>query len=369
MLFTRVFALILATVIVHVSPLSAATSTPKKTVQASKPAAKAPVKKPPTAAKAANPKVSTPTKKVVSKPAAVKPAAKKVASKPTTTKPAPKKAVASAKPAVKKTAPKPAQTPKKAAAPAPKPVAQAKKAVSKPAVKPASAAPKKTTAQTNKPAAPKPVSKPAPKAPAKVVTQKKTTTTPQKKKVSPNNDKLIIIDAGHGGYDVGARVSACNEKSLALSTSLMTKKYLTAMGYRVILTRSRDIFIPLQRRTTIANQTKSKLFVSVHFNSAKSKQAKGIEVFYYNSKDKWRSGSSKKLARRVLSKLIARTGATDRGVKDGNFHVIRETKMPAILVEGGFITHEEERHKLTDSSYREKLARGIAEGIDNYFKG
>lgn len=360
MTFTRVCALILTTIILNASSLSAAASTPKKAVQVTKSVAKAPAKKPPTTVKAANPKAAVPKKTTATKPTSMKPASAKPISKPV-----PKKAVAQAqKPAVRKVAPK--QTPRKPAAPAPKPVSTA----SKPAPKPASK--KATTAQASKPATSKPVSKPiskpTPKAPTKVVTQKKSLTTGQKKRVSPNNDKLIIIDAGHGGYDVGARVSSCNEKSLALSTALMTKKYLTAMGYRVILTRSRDIFIPLQRRTTIANQTKSKLFVSVHFNSAKSKQAKGIEVFFYNSKDKWRSGASKKLARRVLSKLIARTGAHDRGVKDGNFHVIRETKMPAILVEGGFITHDEERHKLTDVTYREKLARGIAEGIDNYFK-
>lgn len=182
------------------------------------------------------------------------------------------------------------------------------------------------------------------------------------------SDKLIIIDAGHGGYDLGAKIAACNEKSLALSTALLVKKHLSDMGYRVILTRSRDIFLPLQKRTEIANQTKGKLFVSVHFNSAKSPDAKGIEIFYHDSQDKTRSASSKELARKVLTKILDRTGALSRGVKGGNFFVIRETKMPAILVEGGFITSEEERKLLIDVNYRDKLAKGIAEGIDHYFK-
>lgn len=181
-------------------------------------------------------------------------------------------------------------------------------------------------------------------------------------------EKLIILDAGHGGYDLGCKAGSCHEKSMTLSTTLMTQKILTEMGYRVLLTRSRDIFLTLKKRTEIANETKSKLFVSVHYNSAKNSDAKGIEVFYYKSEDKWRSGSSKKLADSVLSALIAKTGANNRGVKNGNFFVIRETKMPAILIEGGFITHEDERALIKDSQYREKIAKGIAEGIDRYFK-
>lgn len=180
--------------------------------------------------------------------------------------------------------------------------------------------------------------------------------------------RLIVIDPGHGGYDLGARRSACDEKSLALSTALLTKKYLTEMGYRVILTRSRDVFIPLEKRALIANETKSKLFVSIHYNSAKNPLAKGVEVFYYTSADKFRTGSSKKLATRVLNKIIDRTVAESRGIKAGNFHVLRETKMPAILVEAGFMTHPEELHHLKDITYREKIARGIAEGVDSFFK-
>lgn len=182
------------------------------------------------------------------------------------------------------------------------------------------------------------------------------------------DQKLVVIDAGHGGYDVGARYFSCDEKSLALSMALLTKKHLSDMGYRVILTRSRDVFIPLETRTSIANETKGKLFVSIHCNAAKNSLAKGIEVFYCLSSDKWRCGSSKKLAARVLSKVIERTKAEDRGVKEGNFYVLRETKMPSIIIETGFMTHPEEIHLLKDITYRDRLARGIAEGIDSYFK-
>ncbi len=182
------------------------------------------------------------------------------------------------------------------------------------------------------------------------------------------DQKLIVLDPGHGGYDVGARYYSCDEKSLALSVALLTKKHLTEMGYRVILTRSRDVFIPLETRTMIANETKGKLFVSIHCNAAKNSLAKGVEIFYYTCSDKWRSGSSKKLASRILSKVIEKTGADDRGVKEGNFFVLRETKMPSIIVETGFMTHPDEIHLLKDILYRDKIAKGISEGIDNYFK-
>jgi N-acetylmuramoyl-L-alanine amidase len=182
------------------------------------------------------------------------------------------------------------------------------------------------------------------------------------------DQKLIVLDPGHGGYDVGARYYCCDEKSLALSIALLTKKHLTDMGYRVILTRSRDVFIPLETRAMIANETKGKLFVSIHCNAAKNSLAKGVEIFYYTCSDKWRSGSSKKLASRILSKVIEKTGADDRGVKEGNFFVLRETKMPSIIVETGFMTHPDEIHLLKDILYRDKIAKGISEGIDNYFK-
>lgn len=369
MSFLRFVCVAIAALSFATAQMNAAAPSPvKKKSQAAPQGSKVqPVKKPPSAAKAANPKVApkkpTPATKPIAKPAPKTPATQKtppkVPSNPVASKASPKK---------------PSQPqPKKVASPKPGVTSTQKPAA---APKPAPASPKlstqKTTNQPKKPGSDAPPSKtttPPPKPQAgKVVTRKKTVPQSPKKPIQPNNDKLIILDAGHGGYDVGARVSACNEKSLALSTTLLTKKYLSDMGYRVILTRSRDIFIPLQKRTNIANQTKSKLFVSIHFNSAKNTEAKGIEIFYYNSKDKWRSGSSKKLARIVLNKIITRTGAHDRGVKNGNFHVIRETKMPAILVEGGFITHEGERHNLIDVKYREKLARGIAEGIHNYFK-
>lgn len=177
---------------------------------------------------------------------------------------------------------------------------------------------------------------------------------------------LIVLDPGHGGFDIGAASSKVEEKSLALRTAILVKRYLVIMGYRVILTRSRDIFLPLKRRTTIANETKSKVLVSLHYNAFKDLKVKGIEVYYYDKGGKWRSTSSKRLAQVVLSSMLAETGAVSRGVKHGNFHIVREANMPAILIEGGFITHPYERDQLNSQKYLDRLAQGIAKGIDKY---
>ncbi len=180
------------------------------------------------------------------------------------------------------------------------------------------------------------------------------------------NKQLIVIDPGHGGFDIGATVRSIEEKALALKTSTLVKQYLHQKGYRVILTRSRDVFISLSKRTNIANDTKSKLFVSIHYNAFKNPQASGIEVYYYNKGGRWRQDASKKLATLVLNGMIATTGAKNRGVKTGFFHVIRETNMPAILIEGGFITNPQEYAHLADQHYVEKMARSIADGIEKY---
>jgi len=179
--------------------------------------------------------------------------------------------------------------------------------------------------------------------------------------------QLIVIDPGHGGFDIGAEVETVKEKALALQTAILVKQYLHDKGYRVILTRSRDVFVSLKKRTAIANDTKSKLFVSIHFNAFKGTDVKGIEIYYYNRGSKWRQDASKKLAQAVLSGLIATTHTASRGIKTGNFHVIRETNMPAILIEGGFLTNQQERNNLKDKKYVEKMARSISDAIDKYF--
>lgn len=189
--------------------------------------------------------------------------------------------------------------------------------------------------------------------------------------VNAGTGPTIVIDAGHGGRDVGARGQKpfCEEKRLCLQTARLVKKYLDQLGYHVVMTRTSDAFIPLARRVEIAKQADSQLFVSVHFNSCRSPTVQGVEVFFYDSKEhKRRTLASKRLADSILTRVIRRTAANSRGVKKGNFYVIRETSMPAVIVEGGFISHPTERTNLKSIEYQEKIARGIADGVDFYFR-
>jgi N-acetylmuramoyl-L-alanine amidase len=179
---------------------------------------------------------------------------------------------------------------------------------------------------------------------------------------------LIILDSGHGGSDEGAKVRKLQEKRLTLLTTLYAKRYLEEMGYRVILTRSKDVYVSLPKRVQVANKAKGALFVSIHFNSAKNTLAEGVEIFYYKDKSGSRMEKSRKLADATLKKILLETGATSRGLKIGNFHVIRETAMPAILVEAGFMTNYTEWELLRKKSYLEKIAKGVAEGVDKYLK-
>jgi N-acetylmuramoyl-L-alanine amidase len=195
--------------------------------------------------------------------------------------------------------------------------------------------------------------------------------TPTGSLINPPDAPTVIIDVGHGGTDRGARahVPYCEEKKICLLTARLVKQYLDQLGYHVVMTRNTDSFISLAKRVEIASQAGANIFVSVHFNSSRSPDAQGIEVFFCDSKEnKSRTTASRKLADAVLARVIRRTSAISRGVKKGNFYVIRETAMPAILVEGGFISNPEERLLLKSRDYQEKIARGIADGVDQYFK-
>jgi N-acetylmuramoyl-L-alanine amidase len=186
-----------------------------------------------------------------------------------------------------------------------------------------------------------------------------------------NSKALIVLDPGHGGHDVGTQSISkprYQEKSLNLVTANFVKGYLEQLGYRVVMTRKEDEFISLDKRARFANELKPDMFISIHYNSAPSSEANGVEVFFYHSKENAaRAGQSKKLAQAVLKNVLSNTKANSRGVKHGNFAVIRETDMPAVLIEGGFITNEKELKSLKDPLYLKKLAWGIAKGVEEYW--
>lgn len=193
---------------------------------------------------------------------------------------------------------------------------------------------------------------------------KKTASTPSNTTQGP----LIVLDAGHGGDDKGATVRQLQEKKITLLTTLYAKKQLEDMGYRVLLTRKKDVYISLPKRVSIANQTDSVLFISIHCNAAQNHLAQGLEIYYCKAGNSAKIGSSSALAETTLRYIIKETGCSSRGVKIGRFYVIRETTMPAILVEIGFLTNYDEWTSMRKKSYLEKVAKGISSGIDTYMK-
>ncbi len=187
----------------------------------------------------------------------------------------------------------------------------------------------------------------------------------------PRVGPLIVIDPGHGGKDFGTEAPTATifkEKNLNLITAKILDGYLKQLGFRTILTRTNDTFVSLDARANLANESHADLFLSVHYNSAPSSHAEGIEIFFYRTDlDKERAASSKKLADFVLKHVIDLTEAKSRGVKHGDLAVIRKTKMPAILIEGGFMTNRQELAKLGDPTYIKSIAWGVAKAVQVYF--
>jgi N-acetylmuramoyl-L-alanine amidase len=187
--------------------------------------------------------------------------------------------------------------------------------------------------------------------------------------------RTVVIDPGHGGEDPGSQSSkyGYEEKALTLTTATLIATYLRDQGYHTIMTRSTDHFVPLKERAQMANLHKADLFVSMHYNYSVSKEADGVEVFFYDGQksqthSELRKLASQKLGKSVLACILKHTNAHSRGVKSGNYAVIRETTMPAILVEGGFLSNPEELKRLKDPKYIHFMAYAIARGIDAYFE-
>ena len=171
--------------------------------------------------------------------------------------------------------------------------------------------------------------------------------------------RTVVIDAGHGGHDVGGQWGRVYEKHLALDTSVRLEKHLKRMGYRTVMTRRGDYFLTLPQRCQIANRYRNAIFVSVHFNYTWKQDVSGLETFYFNSE-------GQKIANHVQNRMIRYTRSVDRNEKFSRFYVIRNTKMPSILVEGGFVSNEPERKRMKSARFREALARAIADGIQRY---
>jgi N-acetylmuramoyl-L-alanine amidase len=176
---------------------------------------------------------------------------------------------------------------------------------------------------------------------------------------APNRVKTVVIDPGHGGEDGGATEGLVFEKHLNFDVSRRLEIQLQRRNYKTVLTRDRDEFISLSARSNMANKYRDVIFVSIHFNSASRTSAYGIETFYY-------SYDGYQLASRVHTSVCRKLRPENRGVKKAAFSVIRNTKCPAILVEGGFLSNSKERNRCVQPWYRQALAESIAVGIDVY---
>jgi N-acetylmuramoyl-L-alanine amidase len=169
----------------------------------------------------------------------------------------------------------------------------------------------------------------------------------------------VVIDAGHGGFDRGGiprqRVP---EKTMNLDVALRLRTILQANGYRVVMTRDTDVFVPLGTRVAIANQYRDAIFVCIHFNSAPRAGASGIETYFY-------SQESLRLASAIHYYVSGFAPSSNRGVRRRGFFVLRRTRIPSVLVECGFLTNPTEAQYAQNSAYRQRLAEEIGRGVRN----
>ena len=210
-----------------------------------------------------------------------------------------------------------------------------------------------------------------------------------KTKKIDKNSPIVIVDAGHGGYDIGASYGKIIEKKITISLALKLKKELANRGYKVFMTRKADEHRSLRERTDYANLKKGKIFISLHTNAAPRRKNrryvyKGLEVFYLRGKSRrarysnrkiytsrWKKKKSYALAKVIKTKMLSSVRkkyiVIDKGVKQNNFWVLRGTRMPSILIESGYITDKYEGRRLTTNYYQNLLVQGIVEGVDDYF--
>ncbi len=174
----------------------------------------------------------------------------------------------------------------------------------------------------------------------------------------------VVIDPGHGGPDPGAiGIGGIRETDVVLEVSKIVKNLLSEKGVKVRLTRTNDVDLDLPPRVSIANNTDADIFVSIHANASRGKRRdiNGLETFYYRG---WRG---RLLAKRIQKQILrVSPGSPDRGVKQGRFYVIKNTRMPAVLVEIGFLTGRLDARRLEKINHRKRLAYAIAKGILEY---
>jgi len=186
------------------------------------------------------------------------------------------------------------------------------------------------------------------------------TPRPQTRAAVPEGNRpstTVVIDAGHGGFDRGGipgqRVP---EKTMTLDVAQRLKAVLMAYGYRVVMTRDSDVFVPLGTRVAIANSYRDAIFVCIHFNATPRSSANGIETYFYTSQ-------SLPLASAIHYYVAGGAPTPNRGVRRRGFYVLRKTTIPSVLVECGFLTNATEASYAQSAGYQQKLAEEIARGV------
>jgi N-acetylmuramoyl-L-alanine amidase len=183
--------------------------------------------------------------------------------------------------------------------------------------------------------------------------------------IAPRGRAVVVIDPGHGGPDPGAiGIGGIQEKEIVIDVSRQVASFLERQGIQVVLTRPDDRDLDLEPRVQIARQVNATVFVSIHANaiSMSRPEINGVETYYYSSP------ASARLAQSIHNRLLQMTGSRDRGVRSSRFYVLRRTTMPAVLVETGFVTGQEDAPRLAMANYRTLLAEAISRGILEYLQ-
>ena len=190
--------------------------------------------------------------------------------------------------------------------------------------------------------------------------------SPEGLPVVPRGRYRVVIDPGHGGPDPGAiGIEGLRETDVVLDVALQVAQLLQARGVQVLLTRTTEVDVDLPPRVALANASGAQLFVSLHANalSLDRPDVNGIETFYFEG------GASSQLAQFMQDHLLAVSpGTPDRGARPGRFFVIRRTVMPSVLAEMGFVTGEIDAPRLSDASFRRRLAQAVSGAILNYLQ-
>jgi N-acetylmuramoyl-L-alanine amidase len=173
---------------------------------------------------------------------------------------------------------------------------------------------------------------------------------------TPSWAAVVVLDAGHGGWDQGTRWYGISEKTLALDVAKRVETILKRNGVTTVMTRRTDRHVSLESRAALANRYRNALFVSIHFNATRITAISGIETYY-------RSDRGRKVAYTIQQALMQKVTAKNRGIKRANYAVLRHTRGTAVLVECGFISNKAEATRCNTAAHRQKLAEAIARGI------